>query len=128
MRPLTLVVLPHAYAICQLAEDAVIPLWADGPGFVSITRSDGELTIVCDAGRVPADIKTDAPWTCFKFQGPFDFGDTGIVAAIVSPISAKRIGLFVVCTFDRDYLLVHARDTEAAISAIEGAGHRVIRS
>ncbi|WP_329610506.1 hypothetical protein [Jiella pelagia] len=38
----TLRVIPGDYAISRLEPDAGIPDWADGPGFVSITRTAEE--------------------------------------------------------------------------------------
>jgi hypothetical protein len=76
----TLKQLEGDYAIARLDQGAPIPDWADGEGFVSIGRTEDELSVVCLAGRVPADIRHDAGWTCFKFQGPFAFDETGIAA------------------------------------------------
>ena len=63
-----------------------IPAWADGEGFVSISRSDDELSIVCRAERIPSGVKQDTGWTCYKFIGPFAFDETGIVASVIGPL------------------------------------------
>lgn len=113
------------YTICRLAAAEAIPPWADGSGFVSISRSDEELSIVCLGQRVPAAVRQDGPWTGFVLQGPFEFGQTGIVLAVVAPLSQAGIGVFVVSTFDGDHLLVKAADAEAAVRQLRAAGHRV---
>ena len=114
-----------AYAIARLDAAAPLPLWADGPGFVSIGRTDDELSIACLAERVPADVRRDDGWVCFKVQGPFDFAETGIALAIIRPLAEAGIGIFLVSTFDTDYLLVKAANLEQARSALLAAGHRL---
>lgn len=39
--------LPGQYAVSRLDGTEPIPAWADGAGFVSISRSADELSIVC---------------------------------------------------------------------------------
>lgn len=67
----TLQELAGPYTIARLDVGDTIPTWADGEGFVSISRSNDELSIVCRAERVADDVKQDTGWTCYKFQGSF---------------------------------------------------------
>jgi uncharacterized protein len=113
------------YAIARLEADAVFPTWADGAGFVSISRTDDELSIVCLQSRIPEAVKQDRDWTCFKLQGPFAFGETGVVLSVIKPLSENRIGVFVVSTFDGDHLLVKAGDEAASVAHLTAAGHTV---
>ena len=124
-RRLALTELPHDYAIARLAPEAALPAWADGPGFVSIARTAEELSILCLAARVPAGTGAVGPWVGFKLEGPFDFGETGIGAAILAPLAAAGIGILFVSTFDTDYLFVKREERVAAIAALVAAGHYV---
>lgn len=121
--PLTL--LPDLLAVCRLPPDAPLPAWAAGPGFVSITRTDEELSIVVRQDRVPGDITAVGPWRALKVQGPLDFALTGILAALTVPLAEAGISLFAIATYDTDYILVRAETLEAAITALTAAGHRV---
>ncbi|MGE0280988.1 MAG: ACT domain-containing protein [Rhizobiaceae bacterium] len=123
MPKLRLETLPEAYAVSRLGPAERIPAWADEPGFVSISRTEDELSIVCVAERVPADIKSDGPWTCFKLVGPFAFNETGIALAAIQPLAEAGIGIFLVSTFDTDYLLVKAENAANARHALGNAGH-----
>ncbi|TPI44028.1 ACT domain-containing protein [Mesorhizobium sp. B3-1-6] len=115
--------LPGLYAIARLEAGETIPDWADGPGFVSISRTDDELSIACLQERVPAAVRQDNDWVAFKFEGPFAFGETGIVLSVIRPLSENALGIFVVSTFDGDHLLVKASDEAAAIRLLGEAGH-----
>lgn len=121
--PLTL--LPDHLAVCRLPSDAPLPAWAAGPGFVSVTRTDEELSIVARQDRVPGDVVAVGPWRALKVQGPLDFALIGILAALTAPLADAGISLFAIATYDTDYILVRAETLEAAITALTAAGHRV---
>jgi hypothetical protein len=111
------------YAISRLSPTEGIPVWADGNGFVSISRSDEELSIVCREERVPDGTQSDPGWTCLKLLGPFAFDETGIVLSVIQPLSENGIGIFVVSTFDGDHLLVKSDRFEDARALLLNAGH-----
>ncbi len=118
--------LDGVYGIARLAPDTPIPAWADGPGYVSITRSDDELSIVCLAARIPEDVRRDTGWRCLKFQGPFAFDQAGILLAVIEPLSRNGIGVFVVSTFDTDHLLLQEADIARAEHLLAAAGHTLV--
>lgn len=118
--------LPGLYAISRLEAGHGIPDWADGPGFVSITRTEDELSITCLQERVPDLARQDRDWVAFKFEGPFALGETGIVLSVIRPLSENGLGIFVVSTFDGDHLLVKASDGTAAKRLLGEAGHTLL--
>lgn len=122
---LTLELLPDELTICRLPPDSAIPAWADGPGFVAITRTRDELSVICAAGRVPADIRQDGPWRALMVVGPFDFGVTGVMAALSAPLARAGVSILPIATFDTDYLLVRAEALPAAIVTLKDAGNRI---
>ena len=119
----TLQQLAGDYAVARLGRDEPVPAWADGDGFVSVSRSDEELSVVCRSDRAPSSVRHDAGWTCFKFRGPFAFDETGIALAVIRPLSDADIGIFLVSTFDTDYLLIKAENAARARKLLEQAGH-----
>ncbi|ESY79198.1 ACT domain-containing protein [Mesorhizobium australicum] len=123
---ITLKQLSGLYAISRLQAADGIPGWADGPGFVSITRTDDELSITCLQDRVPDAVKHDRDWVAFKLQGPFAFDETGIVLSVIRPLSENGLGIFLVSTFDGDHLLVKASDEPAARGLLGEAGHTLL--
>ncbi|MCJ9674683.1 MULTISPECIES: ACT domain-containing protein [unclassified Neorhizobium] len=123
---ITLRELAGSYAIARLEAADRIPAWADGDGFVSINRTDDELSIACREERVPSGIKQDGGWTCYKLQGPFAFGETGIVLSVIQPLSENGIGIFVVSTFDGDHLLIKTTDRPKVRELLQAAGHTLV--
>jgi len=120
---ITLQPLPGTYTIARLPPDSPIPPWADGPGFVTLSRSPQELSITCLDARVPEGVQADRGWVALRFVGPFAFGETGIVLSVIRPLSENGVGIFVVSTFDGDHLLVQQADRARAWALLAGAGH-----
>jgi len=120
-------VLPGRFAICRLATDSAVPGWATASKFFSITRTSDELSIVCAEEFVQPGIKTEIGWACIQLQGPFPFQMTGVLAAILNPLAAARIGIFAISTFDTDCILIKADRLQAAEVALRQAGHQRFR-
>jgi uncharacterized protein len=118
--------LAGTYSVCRVGPSSPIPDWADGAGFVSISRSTEELSIVCLAERAPSGIRQDAGWTCYRFVGPFAFDETGIVSSVIGPLSDAGIGIFVVSTFDGDHMLIKETDIARAEAIFLGSGHALL--
>lgn len=124
--PIKLQILGGEYGVARLDSSDMMPAWADGSGFVSISRSDDELSVVCLQSRIPQDVEMDGGWSCLKFQGPFAFNETGVVLSVIEPLSTNGIGIFVVSTFDGDHLLVKSSDLAKARDLLVNAGHSLI--
>jgi len=119
---------PGRYAVARLPAGADIPTWLNGPGFQAIVRSDDELSLVCFEDRVPSKVEAERGWACVRTIGPFPFNATGIVQSLITPLSEYGIGVFVVCTYDGEHMLIPGQDAEKAIRCLENAGHLVERS
>lgn len=118
--------LPGEFAICRLARDVSVPAWALGAGsFQSITRTEGELSIICDAARVPADVLCTRGWRLARIEGTFTHDATGVLASMVTPLAGANVSVFASATFDTDYILVRESQRAAATRALEAAGHTV---
>ena len=119
---LALLVLEERLAVARLAADADVPAWARGT-FTSITRSEEELSIVCDDRSVPDDVPAERGWRVLKVRVPIPFETTGVAAALVSPLAAAGISVFLISTFDTDYLLVKEFRFEEALATLRACGH-----
>ncbi len=112
------------YAICRLDADAPFPIWARGK-FISLTRTQDELSVVCQQDTVPPEIKHERDWCVLQVEGPMDLAIVGVLASLTQPLAKAGINLFAISTFDTDYLLVKAAKLEAAKIALEKAGYKI---
>ncbi len=127
-RALTLSVLSERYTILQFAADAVVPDWAMSGEFFSVTRSPGELSVVTRIANLPVWEKAKTDWRVFKVHGPFAFDEIGVLAILTTPLAAAEIGIFVISTFDTDFLLVQSKDLWKAAECLRATGHRFVES
>lgn len=112
---LRLSLLDDRLAVCRLAPDAALPSWLAWRGdLVSVTRTGKELSVVCPQGAVPSDVAAERDWRAFEVEGPLDFALTGVLAGLATPLAEAGIGIFVLSTYDTDYLLVRAADLQRA--------------
>ena len=117
--------LDELYAIVRLEPDAEVPPWSTRGHFWSITRSDAELSIVCPQDDVPPDASAERGWCALEVAGPLDFSLTGVVSSLVAPLAEEAIPLFLISTFETDYLLVREPDLHRSVEALTSAGHSV---
>ncbi|MGN6657127.1 ACT domain-containing protein [Rhodanobacter sp. UC4437_H4] len=120
-------VLPQRFAVARLEPGAEVPnAVLTSRDFMSITRTDEELSIVCSESIANDLTKVDRPWRAIKVHGPFAFDQTGVLAAFLGPLANASIGIFATSTFDTDYILVKSENIEPAIQALQAAGHRFV--
>ncbi|MFT5342601.1 MAG: hypothetical protein ACI9BH_001815 [Paracoccaceae bacterium] len=118
--------LAGGYSVSRLPADQPLPDWVTGPGLVNVTYAPDEISVVCRSDRVPAQTETSPSWSAIKVSTKFDFDEAGVVLSVVKPISTAGLGVFVVSTFYRDYLLVRSDEFETAKRLLSDTGHRFV--
>ena len=122
---LNLTLLKNKFGICRLERNSAIPAWAENKGFCSITRTTEELSVVCPEENIPSDTICEKDWKCFKVEGPLDFSVIGILARISNLLAEEKISIFVISTYDTDYILVREPDLQAAIEKLSSNGYEI---
>ena len=112
-------------AIARLASDAPLPAWVRG-GFVTVTRTRGELSIVCAQSNLPAGILAERDKIALGIEGTVSMSAVGIMAALCTTLAQAKVSVFVIATYDTDWILVSAAHFAAARAALLGAGHAVL--
>jgi hypothetical protein len=121
---LRLALLSDRLAVCRLSPDAAPPAWA-AKGFSSVTRTRDELSVVCLDEAVPPAVRCERGWRALRVAGPLEFGLVGVVASLAEPLARAGVPIFVLSTFDTDYLLVKEERLAEATAALAAAGHAV---
>jgi hypothetical protein len=122
---LTFKIFAQPYAVCRLAPQAALPEWAQTGQFLSLTRTAEELSVVCEQAGVPENIPAERDWRVLQIAAVLDFSLVGVLAAVSSLLAAAAISIFVVSTYNTDYLLVKECDMAKAVAVLRQAGHRV---
>ena len=74
---------------------------------------------------MPGEVRMEGGWRAMAVQSPLEFNLTGILSALAVPLAVARISIFVVSTYDTDYVLVRDRDVDRAVLTLRDAGHNV---
>lgn len=123
---LPLVAMPDTLAICPLAPTGPVPAWASpDSGFVVLTRTATERSVVVTQRRAPAAVTCERDYRPVRVQGALPLDLTGIVAAMTQPLAEAGVSLFALSTYETDYVLVKTADLPRAVRAWRAAGHEV---
>lgn len=111
--------------ICRLDKDEEIPRWATNNHFVSIARTEEELSIVAPDALVPDHLPHDKGWRCVKVEGPLDLTLFGVLASLIAPLAKDGISVLAIATYDTDYFLVKETQLEQVVQILLDEGHDV---
>lgn len=121
---MNLELLSDTFAVCRLGPNAAVPPWAWG-SFAAVTRTPEELSIVCLESNVPDQVRAERGWRCLRFAGSLDFSLTNIIAPLTTALSTARISVFVISTFETDYVLVKEAQLVDAINVLAATGYEI---
>ena len=123
---LSLKVLPPELSIVRRASSAGVPWWAArSETFLSFTRTSEETSLVCESHVVPEGLEAQRGYRALRVDGPLPLDATGILASLAVPLADAGVPIFVIATFDTDYILVPEARLSVAIEVLQGAGHDV---
>lgn len=113
-------VLPARYEIQFLPNGSAPPV--PDAAWTAMVRAPEGLTIIkeTDPHNPPAE-----QWHAFYGDNPHELDLPGMLAAVVGPLAATAIPVFVTSTFHADLVLVPAGRRADAVAALRGAGHDI---
>lgn len=109
--------LGQEFSICKLRSTEGLDV---NRRFIFIGITDGEVSLVCPTVDVPSDtIERDDGWRMFRIVGQLDLSMIGVLSKITGILAENDVGVFVVSTFNTDYVLVrkeNVRHTKGCLS------------
>jgi hypothetical protein len=118
-------VLKDDYKVCRLNAFDGVPEWALEAPLSSVTRTAEELSIVCPDQVAPKELQSEQEWKCLKIHGPLGFDEVGIISGLTKVLADANISVFVLSTFETDYILVKRMNIEQAAKVLADSGHGV---
>lgn len=112
------------FAIAKLDPDASAP--ECGGAFWSVTRTPQELSVVCEEEFTPEGATVESGWRCLRVDGPLGFTLVGLISEISTVLARAGVSIFVVSTFESDYILVKNENADRAIEVLRAHGHEVM--
>ena len=124
-RRFELYLLPGRMAICRLDAEEEPPPWAGSGVLSSVTRTQAEMTVICQEENVPAGTPCTKSWRCLRIGGVLDFSETGILSTLTASLAGEGIPVYALSTYSTDLILIKEKDLSRTVLALSGAGHRV---
>jgi hypothetical protein len=120
----TLKVLEETFAIHSLDVDTDIPANVLKCKLFFIGKTLDELSIVAPQSLTIPAIETDFDWRVLEVLGPLNLTLVGIMSEISGVLAKADVSIFVVSTFETDFVLVKNSQLDDAKSALKNAGYR----
>ena len=116
--------LNYNFSVCKVADFSEVDLSQE---FCFIGKTDEELSLVCLTECAPANTTNrEDGWKGFRIQGELEFSLIGILAKISAILAENKIGIFVVSTYNTDYVLVKEENFARAMEVLEEKGYVVV--
>ena len=111
-----------SFSVCKVADYSKVN-WRE---FVFTGKTDEENSLVCETEYVPENVtEREDGWKAFRIEGVLDFSLIGILAKIAGILAEEHITIFVVSTFNTDYVFLKETDYERALSCLSKQGYEI---
>lgn len=112
------------FSVCKVKDYSMVDL---NVPFCFTGKTDQENSLVCPSDQVPANAtEREDGWKAFRVQGTLEFSLIGILAGISAILAEHGIGIFVISTFDTDYILTKKETFDQAAQALSDAGYEMV--
>ena len=116
--------LDYALTVCTVASEYDIDLNKE---FYFIGRTDEEYSLVCITDNTPENtLEREDGWKGFRIQGTLDFSMIGVLSKLSGLLAQNKIGIFVVSTFNTEYILVKEENFDKALKILSLAEYDIV--
>ena len=118
-----LIKLEGEFAVCKIENLAEVDF---AKKFVFLSKTDDEISLLCQVEFVPQTaVAVEAGWQGLKISGILDFGMIGVISKISGLLAEAGISVFVVSTYNTDYIFVKAETIDKCIQVLTCNGYEV---
>lgn len=111
------------FTVCKVKDMSGVDFTAP---FVFFSKTDEELSLMCETGRAPSNARlAEAGWRALRVAGELDFALVGVLAKIAGALAEAGVPVFVVSTYNTDYIFMKAADFDAGVRALTEHGYTV---
>lgn len=115
------------FCVCQVESFSQVNLDDTSNEFLFISKTNEENSLVCSSDCVPKNtIKSEYGWCAFRIKGTLDFSLVGILAKISTLLADKGIAIYVISTFNTDYVLVKKENYDKALLELANNGYVIL--
>jgi len=118
-------VLSGLYSVHLFAPDAEVPELEHQQSLFSVTRTDEELSVICDSAITLDSISREEDFKCMKIDVVLEFSLVGVLSKITSILTEVKVSVFALSTFNTDYILFKSADLDTVVGCLQEAGYSV---
>ncbi|MBP6102549.1 MAG: ACT domain-containing protein [Leptotrichiaceae bacterium] len=128
-------VLDGEYSIVKLNNnfknrDFVINLQHYEGGFFSITYTEDEISVVIEERKLDLFKSTEIDklntnYVNIKVDEVLDFSLVGILYKITEILKTLKISVFVISTYNTDYIMIEKKNLERAVESLRNNGYEI---
>ena len=108
-----------------VAKYEKMPTDLKGIYFTAVT--DEEISVLCQTENLPENpIAEEGKMKGFRISGTLDFSLIGIISRITSILADNDVSVFVVSTFNTDYIFVREENLSLATQLLQSSGYDII--
>ena len=109
------------FTVCKIKHVEQVDLTRE---FTFLSKTDEEISLVCPTAHVPAGLIASEPnWRALKISGVLDFSLVGIIANIGAILTQAGISIFVISTYNTDYIFIKTQTFDRAVCALAEKGY-----
>ena len=113
----------YNFSVCKVADYSLVKLDSE---YSFIGKTDEEKSLVCITEDVPSDVtEREDGWMAFRIQGVLDFSMIGILSEISGILAENKIGIFVISTYNTDYVLTKKENYQRVLDVLNRAGYKI---
>ena len=119
---LNMKLLPGTYSVVQVKDISKINFEKFGESFFNLCITEDEVSVLLNQEYtvfIDEKINEETGFKCLKIEGVLDFGEIGIIAKISNILAKEEISIFVVSTYNTDYVLVKENKIAHAVHVLK---------
>lgn len=112
------------FSVCKVTDYSLVDLTAE---YCFTGKTDEENSLVCVTDNVPQNTtQREDGWKAFRIQGILDFSLIGILSEICRILAENKISVFVISTYNTDYILTKEQNYQKALAILEKTGYKIV--
>lgn len=111
------------FTVCKIVNTDNVDFTRE---FVFLSKTDEEISLVCESAFTPSNIIISEPgWNALRITGILDFGMIGVIAKISNILAEANISIFVISTYNTDYILLKKTSFNECLQLLKDNGYTI---
>ncbi|OZJ06719.1 hypothetical protein BZG36_00364 [Bifiguratus adelaidae] len=128
--PMKLIKRSQEFYIVRCPPDTHVSEQLANAQWVTISKTLDETSVIVPSNLrsmlpVSKDVKVSETYYLLQIDAVMDFSEVGVLVRIASPFKSAGLPIFVVSTYDTDYIYIRKGDWDKALQVLEKEGHQI---